>query len=110
VLVVVGGNDEAGALTVRDFGAGLQPGDEVRVFRRFWRADPSRVRGTGGPGLGLAIASEDARLHGGRLEAWGAPDAGAQFRLVLPRTSGRQVREDPLPLVPLDAPRPQVAR
>ena len=110
VLVVVGGNQDAGALTVRDFGAGLQPGDEVRVFHRFWRADPSRVRGTGGTGLGLAIASEDARLHGGRLEAWGAPDAGAQFRLVLPRTSGRQVRTDPLPLVPLDAPQPQVSR
>jgi two-component system, OmpR family, sensor histidine kinase MtrB len=97
------GNDEAGALTVRDYGAGLQPGDERRVFHRFWRADPSRVRTTGGTGLGLAIASEDTRIHGGRLEAWGAPEAGAQFRLVLPRTAGSRVREAPLPLAPDDA-------
>ena len=110
VVVLVEGNDEAGALAVRDYGAGLQPGDELRVFNRFWRADPSRVRTTGGTGLGLAIALEDARLHGGRLEAWGAPDAGAQFRLVLPRSAGRQVREDPLPLVPLDAGQTEVLR
>jgi two-component system, OmpR family, sensor histidine kinase MtrB len=103
VVVQVGGSEGAGALTVRDYGAGLQPGDERRVFHRFWRADPSRVRSTGGTGLGLAIASEDARLHGGRLEAWGAPGAGAQFRLLLPRAAGTQVREEPLPLEPVDA-------
>jgi two-component system, OmpR family, sensor histidine kinase MtrB len=103
VVVTVVGNEEAGALTVRDYGSGLQPGDEIRVFNRFWRADPSRVRTTGGTGLGLAIASEDARLHGGRLQAWGAPQAGAQFRLVLPRDAGAPVGEQPLPLVPEDS-------
>jgi two-component system sensor histidine kinase MtrB len=47
----------------------------------------------------LAIAQEDARLHGGELDAWGAPGKGASFRLVLPRTPGGQPRERPLALV-----------
>jgi two-component system sensor histidine kinase MtrB len=103
VVVRVAGNAETGAVTVRDYGSGLQPGDEVRVFNRFWRADPSRVRSTGGTGLGLAIASEDARLHGGRLDAWGAPAAGAQFRLLLPRAAGGPLGAEALPLEPADA-------
>ena len=43
------------------------------MFNRFWRADPSRARTSGGTGLGLSISLEDARLHGGWLQAWGAP-------------------------------------
>ena len=94
---------DVAALTVRDYGSGLEPGDEVRVFRRFWRADPSRVRSTGGTGLGLAIAQEDAKLHGGELDAWGAPGGGAQFRLVLPVRPGGPLHDAPLRLRPADA-------
>ena len=64
------------AVTVRDYGVGLRPGEEKLVFSRFWRSDPSRVRRSGGTGLGLAISIEDARLHQGRLEAWGAARQG----------------------------------
>ena len=60
-------------IVVRDHGTGLRPGESSLVFNRFWRADPSRVRSIGGTGLGLPIALEDARLHGGWLQAWGAP-------------------------------------
>src|ERR1700750_2715986 len=67
---------------------------------RFWRADPSRARQTGGTGLGLSISVEDARLHGGWLEAWGSPGAGAQFRLTLPLRAGDRLATSPLPLVP----------
>src|ERR1700750_512015 len=70
---------------------------------RFWRADPSRARQTGGTGLGLSISLEDARLHGGWLEAWGAPGQGAQFRLTLPVRAGSKLTSAPLPLVPADA-------
>ena len=56
--------------------SGSSPGEAKMVFNRFWRADPSRARQTGGTGLGLSIALEDARLHGGWLEAWGAPGRG----------------------------------
>src|SRR4029453_16067414 len=90
------------AITVRDYGVGLKPGEEKLVFNRFWRADPSRARQTGGPGLGLSISVEDARLHGGWLEAWGAPGQGAQFRLTLPARAGKRLVSSPLRLVPTD--------
>ena len=70
------------------------------VFNRFWRADPARARTTGGTGLGLSISLEDARLHGGWLQAWGEPGKGAQFRLTLPRRAGDPIVKSPLPLVP----------
>ncbi|GGF56494.1 hypothetical protein GCM10011519_33050 [Marmoricola endophyticus] len=88
------------AVTVRDHGVGLQPGQSAQVFNRFWRADPARARTTGGTGLGLSIALEDARLHGGWLQAWGLPGRGAQFRLTLPRVAGEDVEHSPLPLSP----------
>jgi two-component system sensor histidine kinase MtrB len=103
VLVRVEAGAEATALTVRDHGIGLKPGEAAMVFNRFWRADPARARTTGGTGLGLAISLEDARLHGGWLQAWGAPGDGAQFRLTLPRRAGDRVSRSPLPLVPDDA-------
>jgi two-component system sensor histidine kinase MtrB len=82
---------------------GLRPGEAALVFTRFWRADPARARTTGGTGLGLAISLEDARLHAGRLEAWGAPGEGSCFRLTLPRHADATITGSPLPLSPLAA-------
>ncbi|GAB3503540.1 MtrAB system histidine kinase MtrB [Amycolatopsis cihanbeyliensis] len=95
-------NETAVALSVRDYGVGLRAGEADLVFNRFWRADPSRNRRTGGTGLGLAISHEDARLHGGMLEAWGEPDRGACFRLTLPRTLGDEIDESPIGLPPAE--------
>ncbi|MBI1351170.1 MAG: HAMP domain-containing protein [Actinomycetales bacterium] len=95
-------NEDAVAVTVRDFGVGLRPGEAALVFNRFWRADPARARTTGGTGLGLAISLEDARLHGGWLEAWGEPGKGAVFRLTLPKDRAVGFTESPLPLEPPD--------
>lgn len=78
------------AIGVRDFGIGLDESTLMRVFDRFWRADPSRARTRGGTGLGLSIALEDARLHNGELEAWGRPGKGAHFVLTLPRQARAQ--------------------
>ncbi|MFF5171622.1 MtrAB system histidine kinase MtrB [Micromonospora sp. NPDC000089] len=103
VLITLGVDQNAVAITVRDHGVGLKPGEEKLVFNRFWRADPSRARQTGGTGLGLSISLEDARLHGGWLEAWGAPGQGAQFRLTLPARAGDRLTTSPLRLVPADA-------
>ncbi|BDD81588.1 sensor histidine kinase MtrB [Tsukamurella pulmonis] len=98
VILTMRADDDAVAVTVRDYGVGLRPGEEKLVFNRFWRSDPSRVRRSGGTGLGLAISIEDARLHSGRLEAWGEPGSGSCFRLTLPRTRGGKVTVSPLPL------------
>ncbi|MER5825022.1 MtrAB system histidine kinase MtrB [Streptomyces mirabilis] len=99
-LATAGG---AVAIAVRDYGVGLKPGEATRVFSRFWRADPARARTTGGTGLGLSIALEDARLHGGWLQAWGEPGGGSQFRLTLPRTADEPLRGSPIPLEPMDS-------
>ena len=88
VTVRVGADDASVAVTVRDQGVGLRPGEAALVFNRFWRADPSRSRLTGGTGLGLAISLEDVRLHHGWLQAWGARGRGAVFRMTLPRVAG----------------------
>ncbi|NGX09241.1 two-component sensor histidine kinase [Mycobacteroides franklinii] len=98
------------AVTVRDRGVGLRPGEEKLVFNRFWRADPSRKRHSGGTGLGLAISVEDARLHQGRLEAWGEPGNGALFRLTVPLVRGHKVTTSPLPLNPTSRPSSAVRR
>jgi two-component system, OmpR family, sensor histidine kinase MtrB len=101
VEIRMAADEDTVAVTVRDFGVGLRPGEEKLVFSRFWRSDPSRVRRSGGTGLGLAISSEDARLHQGRLEAWGEPGKGACFRLTLPLVRGHKVTTSPLPLKPV---------
>lgn len=104
VLVRLAGDDEAAAITVRDHGIGLAPGEAAMVFNRFWRSDPARARTSGGTGLGLAIALEDAHLHGGWLQAWGRPRSGAQFRLTVPRHAGGAINRSPLTLAPDGAP------
>ncbi|WP_156722424.1 MtrAB system histidine kinase MtrB [Streptomyces apocyni] len=103
VVVHLASAGGAVAVAVRDYGVGLKPGEATRVFNRFWRADPARARTTGGTGLGLSIALEDARLHGGWLQAWGEPGGGSQFRLTLPRTADEALRGSPIPLEPEDS-------
>jgi two-component system sensor histidine kinase MtrB len=100
VLVQLRGGPGGVSVTVRDQGRGLRPGEAALVFGRFWRADPARARTSGGTGLGLSIAMEDARLHGGYLQAWGEPGKGSVFRLTLPWRVGGEIGEPPLPLEP----------
>jgi two-component system, OmpR family, sensor histidine kinase MtrB len=100
VVVTADIDSAAVAVSVRDYGVGLRPGEQQRVFERFWRADPARARTTGGTGLGLAISLEDARLHGGWLQAWGERGKGSVFRLTLPRVVGQELAGSPLPLGP----------
>ncbi|HEY0507327.1 MAG TPA: MtrAB system histidine kinase MtrB [Blastococcus sp.] len=100
IEITLAANRTAAAVTVRDAGVGLSSAQAQHVFDRFWRADPSRVRTVGGSGLGLSISLEDARLHGGWLQVWGQPGAGAQFRLTLPLVANADLTSSPLPLRP----------
>ena len=100
VVVRVGRDRWSVALSVRDHGVGLRPGEASLVINRLWRAVPARARTSGGTGLGLAIAAEDANLHGGWLQAWGEPGRGSIFRLTLPVRAGDALRRSPLPLRP----------
>jgi two-component system sensor histidine kinase BaeS len=55
-------------IRVADDGPGVPPEHAERIFDRFYRADPSRSRITGGAGLGLAIARQLVELHGGTID------------------------------------------
>jgi two-component system sensor histidine kinase MtrB len=95
-------NENDVAVAVRDYGVGIDENSLLRVFDRFWRADPSRSRIRGGTGLGLSIALEDARLHNGELEVWGRPGHGAHFVLTLPRVAGNNLESRLIRLEPKD--------
>lgn len=86
IEIEVAQNEESASLSVRDFGVGLSGDENIRVFDRFWRADPARAQG--GTGLGLPISREDAALHGGTLQAWGRPGEGSEFILTIPKPEG----------------------
>ncbi|WP_375002821.1 MtrAB system histidine kinase MtrB [Aeromicrobium sp. CTD01-1L150] len=88
IEIEVGQRSDLASLVVRDFGVGLADDENLRVFDRFWRADPARAQG--GTGLGLAIAREDAALHGGTLVAFGRSGRGAEFVLTLPKQVTRR--------------------
>ncbi|MER6424990.1 HAMP domain-containing sensor histidine kinase [Streptomyces sp. NPDC001137] len=70
--------------TVTDSGTGIAPQDLPHVFDRFWRAEKSRSRRTGGSGLGLPIVRHLVAAHGGTAVAECEPGAGAVFTLRLP--------------------------
>ena len=76
--------DETVTVSVRDEGVGIPPEEQARIFERFRRAsniDP----GIAGMGLGLYIAHEIVRAHGGQLGVESTPGAGSTFRVTLPR-------------------------
>lgn len=77
-------DETAASLTIRDTGEGISPEDLPHIFERFYRADPSRSRQTGGSGIGLAIALAIARAHGGTITATSQPGEGSSFTLSLP--------------------------
>ena len=78
--------DSAGAVevTVSDTGAGIASEDLPRLFDRFYRADPSRDRSTGGAGLGLTIARRLVEAHSGTIEVESELEQGSRFTIRLP--------------------------
>jgi two-component system OmpR family sensor kinase len=80
--------DGQAALTVADRGPGLTEEQAARVFERFYRADSSRTRASGGAGLGLSIVSAVIEAHGGAAEARPTPGGGATFVIMLPLGAG----------------------
>jgi len=71
---------------VHDTGKGISADDLPHLFDRFWRADPSRGRTTGGSGLGLSIARQIVTDHGGTIEAHSTVGVGTTFTVMLTAT------------------------
>ena len=108
IVVYVDSDESSVAIAVRDYGVGMSQAHVDRVFDRFWRADPSRQRTTGGTGLGLPISLEDATLHGGELDVWSEQGEGSCFRLTLPRRRGEALTGASPVALPPDGPEGEV--
>jgi len=74
-------------ITVRDTGVGIEPEHLPHLFDRFYRAEQSRARTSGGAGLGLAIAREMVTAMGGTISVESAPKEGTSFTIELGATS-----------------------
>lgn len=84
VLVTMSHRDDRGAIAIRDAGPGITEEQLRVIFEPFSRTAESRDRGSGGFGLGLAIARRAMRVHGGDVEAHNAPEGGLEVTLHLP--------------------------
>lgn len=71
-------------ITVANTGQGIPPQDLPYIFERFYRADASRSRATGGTGLGLTITRKLVEAHRGTIEVESRPGEGAAFTFTLP--------------------------
>jgi two-component system, OmpR family, sensor kinase len=87
----------AARVEVVDEGIGIAAEDHASVFTAFFRADKSRTRGTGGVGLGLALARRIVEGHRGIMGFTSERDRGSRFWLVLPLESdtGRELTSHP---------------
>ena len=74
-------------VAVRDTGVGIAPEHLPYIFERFYRADRSRTRSTGGAGLGLTIVKQLVEAHGGHVDVESQVGAGSTFLFTLPVAS-----------------------
>lgn len=102
VRVRVGTEGDDAVVEVADEGPGMREEDARRVFERFYRADSSRTRASGGAGLGLSIVDSLVRAHGGRVTVRTEQGDGCRFRVALPRIVETSVEASPdvNPVVP----------
>ncbi len=89
-------------VTVEDTGPGMSARQAERIFDRFYRADQSRTRKTGGVGLGLSIAKRVTELHKGTITVRSQPGKGSALHVLLPLTD----RPGPTPAAPASARQP----
>jgi PAS domain S-box-containing protein len=84
VVVELAGVHGRVRVTVRDRGLGIPPGEQERIFEKFYRLDPALTRGVGGSGLGLFISRELVSRMGGSLTVRSQQGEGAAFVVDLP--------------------------
>ena len=84
IAVVLAASDGAAVTEIRDTGIGISPSDLPHIFERFYRADASRSRESGGAGLGLSIAKWIAEAHEGEISVTSKVGEGSVFRVEIP--------------------------
>lgn len=89
VTLIVHRQNKGVIISVEDTGIGISSEDQPHVFERFYRADQSRARHSGGAGLGLSIARHIVQLHGGHIHMTSIPGTGSVFTIWLPAEESR---------------------
>lgn len=84
VVLAAAAEGDRTRIQIRDTGSGIAEADLPFVFDRFYRADASRSRATGGAGLGLAIVKRLIELHGGTISVESTAGRGTTFTIDLP--------------------------
>lgn len=84
VTLQLDADDREASLLVTDTGIGIPEEDQPHIFERFYRADQSRSRRSGGAGIGLALVKALVEAHGGQISAASQLGEGAAFQVVLP--------------------------
>ncbi len=94
--VGVDAETDMGWIEIIDHGEGVPEQIREQIFQRFWRADTSRTRETGGSGLGLSIVASIVDLLHGTVDVRDTPGGGATFRVSLPLADRRDAQEHAL--------------
>ncbi|MEU0030985.1 HAMP domain-containing sensor histidine kinase [Streptomyces sp. NPDC006335] len=94
VRVRLSAGDAMAVIEVRDSGPGIPAHVLPHVFERFYKSDTARIRSEGS-GLGLSIAAENVRIHGGTVRAANHPAGGAVFTVELPLRREESPEENP---------------
>jgi signal transduction histidine kinase len=89
IRIAVQNTPETVVFSIADDGAGIPKEELPFIFERFYRADKSRNRDTGGAGIGLAIVKSVVAAHGGSIAAESGPDQGSCFTVTLPKNPCR---------------------
>ena len=97
IVVQVRKDASTGTVSVCDSGPGIGEKDREHIFDRFYRADSSRARHSGGIGLGLIAARAFAEAHGGQIEVKSRPGDEAAFTLRFPNAPEDTVMQEPWP-------------
>lgn len=84
IQIRTGENSDAVVIAIKDSGIGISSEDLPYIFERFYRADKSRSRATGGSGIGLAIVKFLAEAHGGSVAVESKPGEGSEFTVTIP--------------------------
>lgn len=85
IKISTSGDYDEVKISIKDTGIGISKEDLSNIFERFYRADKSRSRASGGSGIGLAIVKSLVEAHGGTISVKSEQGLGSEFVVVLPR-------------------------